>query len=323
MSQININDLIGVNEGGSEILGKLLYFSLSNILVERGDLQGIIEALNVPLSTSSRDAVTDAFKSATGDVYNRFVAMKNGRAQIYKVYYRDNNPEDKAVLSRELVKETLESTTNTYEKLANVTLDKKDRSLSYNVCGYDSRINVSDYHRQTQELFDLYRTCYGRKQIEHISENFLRMMDSLKIGVHGRLHFVPKKSIQMVDVFEDFIDNLNQSKKQGQDLTVNSIYVINSAKQRDKMTAEFYSNVKKDIEAYQERVSHLINSGSESAVIMDRWVNKVLMLEIKKQEYEALLQRELCELDDEFNTLRFLSQELQIRAKKINLKKCA
>lgn len=195
--------------------------------------------------------------------------------------------------------------------------------MTYNVCRYDSRINVSDYYRQTQELFDLYRTCYGRKQIEHISESFLRMMDSLKIGVHGRLYFVPKKSIQMVDVFEDFIDNLNQSKKQGQDLTVNSIYVINSAKQRDKMAAEFYSNVKKDIEAYQERVSHLINTGSESAVIMDRWVNKISMLEMKKQEYEALLQRELYELDDEFNTLRFLSQELQLRAKKINLKKCA
>ena len=101
------------------------------------------------------------------------------------------------------------------------------------------------------------------------------------------------------------------------------MFVVDSAKQRDKMTAEFYSNVKKDIEAYQERISHLIRTGSESAVIMDRWVNKIAMLEKKKQEYEALLQRELYELDDEFSMLQFLSRELQLRAKKINSKKCA
>lgn len=50
---------------------------------------------------------------------------------------------------------------------------------------------------------------------------------------------------------------------------------------------------------------------------MERWVTKVQALEQKKQHYEAVLQRELDGLDDEFSVLKFLSQELQVRANRI------
>ena len=38
-------------------------------------------------------------------------------------------------------------------------------------------------------------------------------------------------------------------------LSVNSFYIIDDAKQRDKMTEEFYSAVKKEIALYQDRKS--------------------------------------------------------------------
>ena len=50
---------------------------------------------------------------------------------------------------------------------------------------------------------------------------------------------------------------------------------------------------------------------------MERWVTKVQALEQKKQHYEAVLKRELDGLDNEFSVLKFLSQELQIRASTI------
>lgn len=46
-------------------------------------------------------------------------------------------------------------------------------------------------------------------------------------------------------------------------------------------------------------------------------MTKVQALEQKKQHYEAVLQRELDGLDDEFSVLKFLSQELQVRANNI------
>lgn len=85
----------------------------------------------------------------------------------------------------------------------------------------------------------------------------------------------------------------------------------------DKMTEEFYLAVKKEIATYQEKCDYLIKSGSQSPAVMDRWVLKVQALEQKKRHYEGVLQRELDGLDDEFSVLKFLSQELQVRANSI------
>ena len=61
-------------------------------------------------------------------------------------------------------------------------------------------------------------------------------------------------------------------------------------------------------------IDYLIQSGSRSPAVMERWVNKIATLEQKKQHYEEILRRELDGLDDEFETLRLLSQELSVRA---------
>ena len=47
---------------------------------------------------------------------------------------------------------------------------------------------------------------------------------------------------------------------------------------------------------------------------MERWVLKVRGLEERKRHYEEILRRELNGLDEEFSTLKLLSQELQVRA---------
>ena len=56
---------------------------------------------------------------------------------------------------------------------------------------------------------------------------------------------------------------------------------------------------------------------------MDRWVLQVKGLEEKKKHYEQVLHRELDGLDDEFTTLKFLAQELQVRANNIRFQKAA
>ena len=50
---------------------------------------------------------------------------------------------------------------------------------------------------------------------------------------------------------------------------------------------------------------------------------KIRALEERKRHYEQVLRRELDGLDDEFGTLKFLSQELQIRAQNIRVQKAA
>lgn len=81
----------------------------------------------------------------------------------------------------------------------------------------------------------------------------------------------------------------------------------------------FYRSVRKEIAEYEERVTNLLQNGSQSPKIMERWIIRIQGLEQKKRNYEDILKRELTDLDEEFQSLRYLSDELRLRA--IGLKK--
>ena len=141
------------------------------------------------------------------------------------------------------------------------------------------------------------------------------------MSIAGHMYFVPRTHMEKVDIFEDFLTLLGGLNRNGTPLTVNSLYVIDDAKQRDKMAEEFYTAVKKEILEYQNKCDYFIKSGSNSPAVMDRWVLKVQALEERKRHYEEVLRQELNGLDDEFSTLKFLAQELQLRANSIRFQK--
>lgn len=313
-----MSGLMAVTCNNGQVLGKFVYFSLSNILVERDELTAICDSIGLPYATSSRLSDSNAFRSATGDIYDRVV----DGTQIYKVFCRDNERQG-SVISRELVKETLGASTNHYTKLANISLDTEGNLFGYDNVSYDSVINPYIYCEQAQALFEKYKRCAGRKQIETLALNFLEQMQAIKISIHGRLYFVPNSQMHQVTLFEDFIESLNDHNQNVTPLVVNSMFVMDDEKQRKKMAAEFYNAVKKEIEEYQERAEHLISTDSQSPAIMGRWVLKIEALEHKKQEYEGILRQQLDQLDSEFQILRMFSQELQIRSRKLEMKRAA
>ena len=311
---INMDEFIGAAAGDRQhMLGKFLYFSLSNLLVDKDELSQLCDSLGIPYSGSNRLSVADAFRSATGDIRERIPVTEAGETNIYLAYCRDNR-HTTGVLSRELVKETLNRYTNQYEKLANISYDKADGIFRSDNMVSDDAVDVPACCRRAEELFELYQRCANRKQIETICINYLRSLEATKLSVTGHMYFVPRLYMDKVDIFEDFITLLSGLNKRETPLVINSFYIIDDAKQRNKMTEEFYIAVKKEIAAYQEKCDYLIKSNSQSPAVMDRWVLKVQALEEKKRHYEEVLQRELDGLDEEFSILKLFSQELQVRA---------
>ena len=320
---INMGEFIGAAAGDKQhMLGKFLYFSLSNLLVEKEELSALCESMGIAYAGCNRLSVSDAFRSATGDIRERVPVTTDGETTIYLAYCRDNK-HTAGILSRELVKETLNRHTNQYEKLANISYDKADGIFRCDNMVYDDAVDVPECCRRAEELFELYQRCANRKQIETICTNYLRALEATKLSITGHMYFVPHTYMDQVDIFEDFITLLSGLNKKATPLVVNSFYIIDDAKQRDKMTEEFYSAVKKEIALYQEKADYLIQSGSRSPSVMERWVNKIATLEQKKQHYEEILRRELDGLDDEFETLRLLSQELSVRANGLRFRKAA
>jgi hypothetical protein len=219
---MNMENLIGVSGGSDAILGKFLYFSLSDVLIEKTEMQGICDALGFPYTTSGRTSATDAFRSATGDIYERVVTD----AGIFKVYCRDNKRMEKGQISRELVKETLDERTNRYTKLANINFLKEGEWFEAQNIDYDPDVNVWKYCDEALRLFDLYKRCLSRGQIEGLVERYVYSMSALKISVNGKLFFAPKSSMHMVDLLEDFIAALNAHNLHDREVTINSMYIV-------------------------------------------------------------------------------------------------
>lgn len=73
-----------------------------------------------------------------------------------------------------------------------------------------------------------------------------------------------------VDLFEDLLEELNRVNRNEKALVVNSFYVADDAKQRDKMATEFYALVRREAQEYQERAAYLLDSGCQSPSIMER-----------------------------------------------------
>ena len=311
----------GNNLDENQLLGKFVYYSLADVLVDKTEFENICDSMNFPYS-GRRISVADAFRSATGRVMRRVESNGSGSQEIFRIYCRDNM-RDGEIYSRELVRETVGLSTNRYEKLANVCYDRSKDQMYCNIEQHDSTVDVAQLCDEMEQRFQVYRNCLGRSQIDTIVTHYLASLDALPISIYGKLYFVPRDNMHKVDLFEDFLEALNRANRNDKPLIVNSFFVADDDKQREKMTAEFYTLVRKEAQEYQERAAYLINSGSQSPAILERWINRIRELEEKKQRFEALFRKQLDETDSEFDTLRLYSQELQMRALGLRANKAA
>lgn len=305
----------------SQLLGKFLYYSLADVLVQKEDFERICTALDFPYA-GRRISAVDAFKNATGKVTRRTVAGASGSQEIFRIYCRDNM-RDGNLYSRELVRETVGLRTNRYDKLANICYDRDTDRMYHDVVENDPSLDVEQICRSMEDKFQVFRNCLGRSQIDTILLHYLGTLDALPISVYGKLYFVPRDKMHKVDLFEDFLEELNRANQNDKALVVNSFYVADDEKQREKMASEFYTLVRKEAQEYQERAMYLIDSGCQSPSIMERWIRRINDLKQKKQRYEALFRKELSETDAEFDSLQLYSQELQIRADGIRMQRAA
>jgi len=74
---------------------------------------------------------------------------------------------------------------------------------------------------------------------------------------------------------------------------------------------------------YEERATHLVQSGRQSPAILDRLALRSRAREDKRSYYEDILNKELNALDDQFTSLRYLRDELQVRARGLRVQKKA
>jgi len=100
-------------------------------------------------------------------------------------------------------------------------------------------------------------------------------------------------------------------------IVCNSMHVVDSERQSEKMAEEFYNNYKRDIEMYQKSIQKFIDSGGTSPTVIDVGLRK-LTLWIKKSTYDILRQR-LDNLDKDYALFKMQAQELIVRNNKLQI----
>ncbi len=309
----NMENFIAVQEKTDGIIGKFLYYSTSNILIERSKFIEIGQSFGLPKYKPAKDSKSGIYRTATTAIKDRIQVKDGNGTQVYRIYCRDNKKEDTTHIYRELVKETMNSRTNEYKKLANIIFDKETETIYCDNKVYDVDVNVQEYCRRAMELYERLCTCYTTDHVESVIQDQLDRMQANKISIHGNLYFIPNPYLPLLNILEDYIDAIRKHNLNDGLVMSNSMFVVDDERQRQKMTEEFYANYKRDIEFYQQRVQHFIDSGCDSKAVIGRWIQKIQDLQQKKKIYEDVLKRQLDALNSDYAMLQMQSEELRIR----------
>jgi len=313
MSTMQMNNFMAVHDNAEGIIGKFFYYSTSNLLVPKAKFIEIGEAFGLPKVKPAKESKAGAYRSATTAIKDRVTVKGVNGTQVYRIYCRDNKKEDAKYITRELVKETLNSRTNEYRKLANICFDKENEIIFVENEVMDPDVDVHAYCQQAQELYVRYCTCYTADQVDAVIDDILLRVQANKISIHGNLFFIPKQFLPLLNLLEDYIAAIGEHNLNVGAVMSNSMFVVDDERQRQKMTDEFYANYKKDIEFYQDRVQHFINSGCESPAVIKRWLEKINALQQKKATYVEILRRRLDDLEQDYRMLQMQGQELAVR----------
>ena len=174
-------------------------------------------------------------------------------------------------------------------------------------------MDVRDYCLKAEELYERYCNCYTSDQVDSVIDDMLCRMQANSISIKGNLFFIPKQYLSLLNLLEDYIESLSKENLNTNLVHSNSMFVVDDERQRQKMTDEFYANYKRDIEFYQERIQHFIDNGCDSQAVIQRWMQKINSLQMKKQTYEEILQRQLDDLNSDYAMLQMQGQELAVR----------
>ena len=314
---MNMKDFIAVTDNHTDgFLGYLLYYSISGVLVPRDKLIKVGEDMGLTKVKPARESKSNAYRKATTAIKDRIVHKTPHSTNIYRVYCRDNKREDTVCLRRQLVKETLGVKTNSFQKVGSIVFDKETGEIQFEDLDFDPDIDVEHYCRETLAYYQKFQDCYNPDHIDSVIQNMLREMQATKISIHANFYFIPAIYADRLSVLEDYIEivgQLNENQGTGH-FTVNTIPVVDSEKQRNKMAKEFYTGFKSDIEFYQQKILNFIQNGCTSKAVINRWLSKIDDLAQKKSFYENILRQELTAMDEDFAVLKMQADELGIRA---------
>ncbi len=337
----SMNDFVAVkNDGNSNIIGKLIYFTVGRALIKEDKVEKILEECDMKGDViRSKHVNTHAFKSATKLLeQKRKVTKSNGELKIYRIRILDNQKQDDGnILRREIKLEEIRDKKNKFTYLGNFTynkeLDKENQqklaegkpidkyAVDYSL--NPTTIKTLDFDLQAEcdniiRMYDYAKTCYNENRLVNLIEKYIKeYLSASPINIHGKLFFIPKfknKELSKLEQFMMMIEDENEIEKFGIKGNINfaSIPVMDDEKYIREYSKEFYAMASEELEFYQQKLDEFIKKGKTEGKVFNAYIEKIEKFLEKKRNYEETFKRNLDELDDDISLLDRQMRELNI-----------
>lgn len=320
MAKAKLEGMVAVKgDGDTNIIGKLLYYSIGKTLIKEEKVKQIMEACGMKDDLmSNKFTNTHTFKTVTKQLEQKrkLVAKDGSLSEIYKIRILDNSKEGNLVV-REIKKEVIREKKNDMIYLGNLIYDKTEDKVTYTLnpvqygsLDFDLKASVE----ATVELFEYAKGCYNENRIVNFVEKYVtEMLDASPISIHGKLFFVPIYKNEEIVKLEQFLEMIDEANELEGEYNYASIPVMDDEKYVKEYTKEFYAMAEQEIETYQKRFQHFIEEGQASEKILTGWIDKVQKLIDKKKKYEEVFKQSLDNINDDLEIINRQIRELSIR----------
>ncbi len=313
---------VNANVEGSNIIGKLVYYTIGKTMVAEDRIFEILEECGISTDiVNKKHTNTQAFKTATSKVQTGRIISRDGNSNvedIFRIRIFDNKKEDNGTkLYREIKKENILEKTNKFVYLGNFIYDKIEDKMEYslvpqNIKDLDYDIKASCDLAMTE--FEMEKNGFNEDRMATLIDNYMAdQLEGTRVQIHGKLWFIPIFKNEELIKIENFIEIVSKENIRDGLVEIMSIPIMDEEKYVERYTREFHTMAKAEMEIYQKKLTELIKNPSTRSSTLDTWMKKVKQFIEKKKKYEELFKKDLEEMDDDLAVMNRQLRELEIR----------
>ena len=211
-------NIVASKQEGANKLGDLYWYSISNQLISREDLQQKFDEANMDhkwLPNPIR--ISDAFRRATGEIQKKQKRVPTSDPTTFlnflirEVYY------DHKKVQRNIVIEKVDKKGKSLEYNSTSTIiefNKDDGSIFITATGSkdEGEQKAKELAYAAKDLFDTYSKKYDAQTLRIMVKNILDSMSPTAVRPNGGVYFVPRNHQDSLDSVVDLVNRLESSE---------------------------------------------------------------------------------------------------------------
>lgn len=294
MDTQNLVALENAQDAEAKFLGRLCWYSVSDLRITREDLEAAFDAVGLDKAHLPRPLnARDAFRRATSAAE---VKRQPGDAGTYLNLLVREVKASPDLLVRQVVREIVDSNNVRleYVPLANLRLERDRLTVEPLAPLSEAEEVMLDKVRQDYETE---RRHYNGRHMRDLVMEILERCSPVSVRPSGGVYFVPERHAGTLSALTGFVDRLNAHKINGGRCRFWHIPVIDAQHHRVMVAESLEDQVRQDSETLIREMTMLLKGEGRTLTeaLATQYIDRVKALKKVVAEYEAFLEAQAIE----------------------------